>query len=122
MKCDIGDIVAITNFNHPDNGPGSLHFFVVMDVDQDEYTLVDLIYYCFLISSQTEKNNIVNLNYPYNEPINPTDYNGLLKPSHVKCDHFYEINNKDDIIQKLGRVTEAEYTRFVELYTQSLEE
>jgi len=119
LKCEIGDIVAVINFDYPDSVPGSLHFFVVMEIDQDEYTLVDLAYYSFIISSNIDKNNDVNPDYPYNEPIYPTSDNGLLRPSHVKCDHFYDIDNKDNIIQKLGRVEEDEYERFLELYEES---
>jgi len=120
LKYDIGDIIAVINFDYPDSASGSLHFFVIMDTDQDEYTLVDLAYYCFLISSNVDKNNDVNSNYPYNEPIKPNSDNGLQKAGHVKCDHFYVLTDKDSIIQKLGRVEESEYERFVELYTESL--
>jgi len=122
LTCNIGDIVLINKFKYPDGTPGSLHFFVVMDIEQDEFTLVNIEYLCFLISSNTDKNNDVNPNYPYNEPIIPTSDIRLPTASHVKCDKLISIVNKDDIIMNIGTVTQAQYEKFVELYEQSLSE
>jgi len=90
-----------------------------MDIEKDAFTLVELEYLCFIISSMTEKNNDVNPNYPYNEPILPTTETGLPQPSHVKCDRLISIVDKDDIIMKIGTVTQAQYDRFIELFEKS---
>ena len=120
MTCEIGDIVLISKFKYPDGTPGSLHFFVVMDIKQDEFTLVNIEYLCFLISSNTSKNNTINPNFPYNEPIFPADEIRLPEPSHVKCDILISIVNKDDIIMNIGKITQEQYDRFIELYEESL--
>ena len=116
MKCEIGDIVLVNNFVYPDGARGTLHSFVVMDIIQDEFRLVNLDYLCFLISSNIKKNNDVNPNYPYNEPIKSTAESGLLEDGHVKCDALFGTIKEDDIIMRVGRVTQLQYDRFVELY------
>ena len=61
MICDIGDIVLVSNFKYPDGSDGSLHSFVVIDIENDELDLMPLEYLCFLISSKDAKEG-----YPYN--------------------------------------------------------
>ena len=120
MNCEIGDIVLVSKFEYLNGSKGSLHNFVVMDVRKDEFELVDLEYFCFLISSNINKNNDVNPKYPFNEPIRPTIESGLRDPGHVKCDTLFSIVQKDDIIMRVGTITPIQYTRFMELYKQSL--
>jgi len=90
-----------------------------MDIEKDEFTLVDLEYLCFIISSKTDKNNDVNPKYPYNEPIFPTNETGLPESGHVKCNRLISIVDKDDIIMKVGTVTQAQYDRFIELFDKA---
>ncbi|MCL2699178.1 MAG: hypothetical protein FWE68_02610 [Defluviitaleaceae bacterium] len=122
MKCEIGDIVLVNNFTYPDGIKGTLHNFVVMDIDKDEFTLVNLDYLCFLISSNVSKNNTISNKFPYNEPISPTEQSGLRYEGHVKCDVMFEKIKEDDIIMRVGTVTPSQYNRFKELYARSLEE
>jgi len=119
MKCDVGDIVLVNNFKYPDGRDGSLHAFVVMDISMDEFEIINLDYLCFLVSSNMGKSNTVNGNYPYNEPIMPTEDNGLKVPSHVKCDILYETIKEDDIFMRVGIITKEQYEKFMELFRQS---
>ena len=36
MTCKIGDIVLVSNFMYSDGSNGSLHSFVVIDIEKDE--------------------------------------------------------------------------------------
>ena len=58
----------------------------------------------------------MNPNYPYNEPIKSTAESGLHEDGHVKCDALFGTIKEDDIIMRVGRVTQLQYDRFVELY------
>jgi len=120
MKCKIGDIVLVRNFKYPDGSDGSLHSFVVMDINMDEFEIINLDYLCFIVSSNMSKSNVANSNYPYNEPIMPTEDNGLKTPSHVKCDFLYETIKEDDIFMHVGVITNEQYKRFMELFKDSL--
>jgi hypothetical protein len=68
-----------------------------------------------------EQRSDVNPNFPYNEPIEPTEENGLLTKSHVKCDILYDRIKEEDIIMRVGKVLPEQYTKFKELYKKSLE-
>jgi len=107
MNVEIGDIVLITNFTYPDGSDGSLHSFVVIDIEMDELNLLPFEYLCFLISSQKTKERL-----PYNVPIAKDAANRLQKDSHVKCDHIYEGIKKDDILMVVGSVTPEQLDRF----------
>jgi hypothetical protein len=120
LSYNIGDIVIVHNFTYSEGTKGTAHSFVIMDIDNDEFQLVNFEYLCFLISSKTDKNNDVNTEFPYNEPIHPDNINRLKRESHVKCDILYEIK-EDDIIMQIGKVTHAQYERFIDLYESSLE-
>ena len=120
MKCEVGDIILINNFAYSDGREGTLHSFVVMGVNKDEFEIVNLDYLCFLVSSNRGKGNDVNPNYPFNEPIAPTADNGLKKVSHVKCDFLYDKIKENDIIMRIGTVTPKQWARFAELYEQYL--
>jgi hypothetical protein len=122
MKCEIGDIVLVDRFAYPNGAKGSLHNFVIMDINQDEFKLINLDYLCFIISSNTSKSNTENKRFPYNEPLPATRESGLRKEGHVKCDALFETIKEDDILMRVGTVTPAQYARFKELYRQSLEE
>ena len=119
MKCEIGDIVLVTKFSYPDGKIGDLHYFVIMDIDQDEFRLVNLDYFCFLISSNKDKNNDVNPSYPYNEPIYANEQTGLRYDGHVKCDTYIANIKENDIIMQVGSITIEQYKRFTELYKMS---
>jgi len=114
MKCEIGDIVLINQFKYPDGKIGSLHSFVVIDIEKDELEVLPFEYLCFLISSQKEKER-----YPYNVPIKKDNINRLKVDSHVKCDYIYNGIKKDDIIMIVGRVTEEQYETFIKIYNES---
>jgi len=120
MKCEIGDIVLVNNFTYPDGTKGTLHKFVVIDINQDEFELVNLDYLCLIISSNVNKTNTTNRNFLYNEPIPPTTESGLRHDGHVKCDYLYSIK-EDDIFMKVGTVTLTQYNRFLELHDLSIE-
>ena len=119
MKCEVGDIIVVNNFEYADGSKGTLHYFVIIAINKDEFEIVNLDYLCFLISSVTSKNNNVNINFPFNEPISPTDENGLKFCGHVKCDMLYETIKESDIIMRLGKITDEQYDRFMELYEES---
>ena len=121
MHCEIGDIVLADKYEYPDGTEGKYHNFVIMDIERDEITVVPLEYFGFTISSQVEKNNTVNKNYPYNEPITPDEENRLKKDSHVKCDELVVIKPAN-VIMKWGSVTISQYERFMDLYEKSLAE
>ena len=120
MKCEIGDIVLVNSYKYPDGTDGYYHNFVIAAIDEDELTLVHLDYFGFIVSSQIVKSNDVNINFPYNEPINPDETNRLPKRSHVKCDKLISVK-PDNIIMKLGVVTVEQFDRFIELYEKSIE-
>jgi len=116
MKCEIGDIVLVSNFMYPDGSDGSLHSFVVIDIENDELDLMPFEYLCFLISSKRTKEN-----YPYNIPIKKDDINGLIVDSHVKCDFIYEGIRKDDILMIVGTVTPEQLDSFWDAYEAYLD-
>ena len=120
MKCEIGDIVLVNSYKYPDGTDGSFHYFVIAAIDEDEFTLVHLDYFGFIVSSQIAKNNDKNKSFIYNEPINPDEVNRLPKRSHVKCDELISVK-PNNIIMKLGTVTIEQYDRFMKLYEKSLE-
>ena len=119
MNCDKGDIVFVDYYNYPDGRSGEYHFFVVIEIDYNELTLVPIEYLGFILSSQKSKENCRNENFPYNEPIIPNEINRLPKRSHVKCDELFSLN-PNSVIMKLGQITISQYERFIELYKQSL--
>jgi len=121
MKCEIGDIVLVNSYKYSDGDSGSYHNFVIAAIDEDEFTLVHLDYFGFIVSSQIAKNNDVNVKFPYNEPLNPDETNRLSKRSHVKCDELIRVK-PNNIIMKLGTVTIEQYDRFMKLYENSLEQ
>ena len=119
LKCEVGDIVLINKFKYPDGKDGSLHSFVVMSIRKDELELVTLDYLCFIISSNMEKSSDTNSDYPYNEPILPTELSGLKTKSHVKCDYLFSNIKEDDIIMRVGMITPTQYRRFMELFKEA---
>jgi len=120
LKYEIGDIVLVDKFIYSDGRRGTLHNFVIVGINQDEFQLVDLDYMCFLISSNIAKSNIVNPDYPFNEPIYADKETGLKRDGHVKCDELLEGIKKDNIIMHVGSISQEQYDRFTELYWQSL--
>ena len=116
---EIGDIVMVDNYKYPDGRKGEYHFVVIMFITDDEITAIPIEYLGFVVSSRSDKNNDINANFPYNEPIEPDTINNLPKKSHVKCDELVSINPRN-IIMKLGQITTTNYTRFMELYEESL--
>ena len=117
MKCEIGDIVLVSSFMYLDGSDGSLHCFVVIDIENDELDLMPLEYLCFLISSKSSKEN-----YQYNIPIKKDSINRLKVDSHVKCDFIYEGIRKDDIIMIVGSVTPKQLDSFWDAYEAYLDE
>ena len=120
-KYEIGDIVSVDIYKYPNGSDGTYHFFVIMLISDNEITAVPIDYQGFILSSNSEKNNDVNANYPYNEPIEPNDANGLSKKGHVKCNEFINLHPRN-IIMKIGNVTSAQYEKYMELYEKSLKE
>ena len=116
---EIGDIVLVDSYNYPNGTEGKYHCFVIMSIINNEITVIPLEYLGFIISSHVEKNNDINKNYPYNEPINPNKTNNLLKKSHVKCDVLISVNPRN-VIMKLGNVETEQYEKFIKLYEESL--
>ena len=51
MKCEIGDIVLVKDFKYPDGSDGTLHYFVVIDVEQEELAIFPLDEYLGFIVS-----------------------------------------------------------------------
>jgi hypothetical protein len=120
MKCEVGDIVFVNSYKYPDGREGSYHYFVIAAIDEDELTLVHLDYFGFIVSSKIHKNNDVNANFPYNEPIAPDDTNRLQTKSHVKCDQLISVK-PDNVIMRLGTVTIEQYSQFIKLYRQAID-
>ena len=116
MICEIGDIVLVNNFKYQDGCDGSLHSFVVIDIENDALNLMPLEYLCFLISSKTSKEN-----YPFNIPIRRDNINRLIVDSHVKCDFIYEGIRKDDILMIVGSVTPVQLNSFWDAYEAFLD-
>ena len=117
MTCEIGDIVLVSNFKYSDGSDGSLHSFVVIDIEKDELELMPFEYLCFLVSSKSTKES-----YPYNIPIKKDNVNRLKVDSHVKCDFIYEGIRKDDIIMVIGSVTPEQLDSFWDAYEAFLNE
>ena len=117
MNCDVGDIVLINNFKYPDGNDGSMHSFVVVDIEKDELNILPFEYLCFIVSSNKAKENL-----PYNIPIAKDSANRLRKDSHVKCDYLYEGIKKDDILMVVGSVTPEQLESFWDAYEAFLDE
>jgi len=117
MNCDIGDIVLVSNFRYPDGSDGSLHSFVVIDIENDELDLMPFEYLCFLISSKGAKES-----NPYNIPIKKDITNKLIVDSHVKCDFVYGGIRKDDILMVVGSVSPEQLDSFWDAYEAYLDE
>ena len=49
MKFEIGDIVLVDKFTYSDGRRGTLHNFVIVGINQDEFQLVDLDYICLIL-------------------------------------------------------------------------
>ncbi|MCL2088606.1 MAG: hypothetical protein FWH14_03895 [Oscillospiraceae bacterium] len=111
MKYKIGDIVLISNFKYPDGESGSLHSFVIIDIENDELEIFPFEYLCFLISSNKSKER-----FSYNIPIKKDRINRLKKDSHVKCNYIYDGIKEDDIIMVIGSVTKEQYDSFLSAY------
>ena len=116
MDCNIGDIVLISNFQYPDGSDGSLHSFVVVDIEQDELGIMPLEYLCFLVSSNRLKETL-----PHNVPIKKDVNNRLQRDSHVKCDYLYEGIKKDDILMVIGSVSPEQLDSFWDAFDQFLD-
>jgi len=116
MDCEIGDIVLISNFKYPDGSDGSLHSFVVVDIEQDELGIMPLEYLCFLVSSNRSKETL-----PHNVPIEKDSTNRLLRDSHVKCDYLYEGIKKDDILMVIGSVSPEQLESFWDAFDTFLD-
>lgn len=116
MNCQIGDIILVSNFRYPDGRDGSMHSFVVIDIEQDELEIMPFEYLCFLISSNKAKENL-----PFNVPIKKDSVNRLKKDSHVKCDYIYEGIKKDDILMVVGSVTPEQLESFWDVYDTFLD-
>ena len=111
MNCEIGDIVLVSNFRYPDGSDGSLHSFIIIEIENDELDLMPLEYLCFLISSNKSKENM-----PYNIPLKKDSINRLKQDSHVKCDFIYDGIRKDDILMVVGSVTPDQLDSFWDAY------
>jgi len=117
MKCELGDIILLNKFLYPDGTAGTLHSFVVVGTERDELEVLPFEYLCFLISSQKEKER-----YPYNVPIKKDNINCLQRDSHVKCDYMYTGIKEDDILMKVGYVTEEQLDLLFDTYLKSEED
>ena len=116
MNCEIGDIVLINNFKYPDGSDGSLHSFVVVDIEKDELGIMPLEYLCFLVSSNRSKETL-----PHNVPLEKDLTNRLLRDSHVKCDYLYEGIKKDDILMVIGSVLPEQLDSFWDAFDTFLD-
>jgi len=117
MTYEVGDIILLNKFLYPDGTEGTLHSFVVVGIEKDELEVLPFEYLCFLISSQKSKEK-----YPYNIPIKKDSINCLQKDSHVKCDYMYTGIRKDDILMKVGYVTDEQLELLLDTYLKSEEE
>jgi len=117
MECNIGDIVLVSNFKYPDGSDGSLHSFVVIEIENNELDLMPLEYLCFLVSSNKSKENL-----PYNVPLKKDNSNRLKHDSHVKCDFIYDGIKKDDILMVVGTVTPSQLDLFWDAYEMFLDD
>ena len=110
-KYKIGDIVFVSKYKYKNKKDGENHNFVIID----EERAIDINYFGFLLSSQTQK-----LNFSFNKLLNRNEINRLRKDSIVKCDDLITILEKD-IKFKIGEVTEEELERFINAYDRYLE-
>ena len=116
MDCEIGDIVLVSNFTYPDGSDGSLHSFVVIDIEQDELGILPFEYLCFLVSSNKSKESLRQ-----NIPLKKDDTNRLLKDSYVKCDYIFDGIKKDDILMIVGSVTQEQLDSFWDAFNAFLD-
>jgi len=110
-KFEIGDIVFVKRYTYKNGKVGNNHLFVIVSEDE----AIEINYFGFLISS-----NIDKATYPYNKKISKNKVNCLNKESIVKCDDLIKLYS-EQIQFKLGRVTEKELERFLEMYEKFLE-
>lgn len=69
-KYSIGDIVFVSKYKYKNGKDGENHSFVIIDDEQ----AVDINYFGFLLSSQTQK-----VTYSFNELLNKNEINKLKK-------------------------------------------
>ena len=110
-KYKVGDIVFLSEYKYKNGEKGKNHSFVIIDDEQ----AVDINYFGFLLSSQTQK-----ATYSFNELLNKNEINKLKQNSIVKCDDLITIIN-ENIKFKIGEVTEEELERFINAYSKYLE-
>ena len=110
-KYKIGDIVFVTKYKYKSGEDGENHSFVIIDDGQ----AVDINYFVFLLSSQTQK-----ATYSFNELLNKNEINKLKQNSIVKCDDLITIMD-ENIKFKIGEVTDEELERFINAYSMYLE-
>ena len=112
MKYEIGDIVFVTKFSYDNGENGENHLFVIID---DDNQLIPIEYFGMIVSSHREK-----LKFRTNIKLDKNNKNGLKKDSIVKCDYIYSIPSKN-IQFKIGRVDIDDYLKFIEIYSELLE-
>ena len=105
MTINKGDIVKINKDVFKKNGKvlfnNNAHLFVVLNKDDNNMLT------CCTISSAKNK---VNKKYKYNIPINDISQAHLNKPdSHVKVDKQTIKISENDIIQKIGHLSNEDY-------------
>ncbi len=110
-KYSIGDIVFVAKYEYKSGEIGENHSFVIIDDGQ----AVDINYFGFLLSSNTQK-----ATYPYNEMLNKDSNNNLHKNSIVKCDDLIQLT-ETEIQFKIGSVLTDDLNRFLNTYQKYLE-
>ncbi len=118
MNYQMGDIVFASDaIKKEENQSVKNHLFVIID---DDGNVVPAEYFGLVVSSRTDKSKD-NSDFKYNEPINKSNVNNLRTNSIVKCDQLFSIP-QENINTKIGAVTYQEMARFLNAFSDSLNE
>ena len=114
-KYELGDIVWVKNILNKQSSININHLFVIISNDGEA---VPVEYFGFVVSSNLSKSKF-NSKFKYNEPLNKSSSNHLIKDSIVKCDVPYNIKSSE-INYKIGSVDIEDLLRFLNSYKKFL--
>lgn len=112
MKYEIGDVVKLNANAFKPNGEAfkcakNGHPFIIMGIKEDKY----------IACVTSSKDGKVIPRFPYNIPLdNALDANLHKEKTHVKIDKQTIPITSDDIITKVGHISDSDYIKLLKVY------